>query len=207
MKKLFLIFSSLVLINAIADDLGTVGKTYPIAEPDMIDVIKNKAKMMVDNGQWDKIKQQSIENAKNRINNPAPVAGISHTKTERVIYYDPMFRVDEDIKDASGRVVAKAGYYNPLTFKPFPEELIFIDGADPVQVKWAVERFKGNTKKTKIVITSGSYISLDKKYKLWFYYDQNGKYTEKLGIKHVPATVNQEGKKIRINELVLNGDM
>ncbi|MCX8514756.1 MAG: type-F conjugative transfer system protein TraW [Burkholderiales bacterium] len=205
MKIISLICCLFPIVIAMADDLGTVGKTYPIAEPDMIEVIKNKAKTMVANGQWDKIKQQSIDSAKSKVYNPQPVIGITHTKKEQIIYYDPMFRVDEDIKDGQGHVIAKAGYYNPLTFKPFPEELIFIDGADQVQVEWAVARFKSNTKKTKIILTSGSYINLDKKYRIWFYYDQNGKYTEKLGIKHVPATVNQEGKKIRINELVLNG--
>jgi conjugal transfer pilus assembly protein TraW len=205
MQKIFIIMCFYVSLS-VADDLGVIGKTYSIAEPDMIEVIKSKAKLMMDNGQWDTIKKQAIDNAKNKIYHPSAVNGITHTKQAQTFYYDPMFKINDDITDGNGHVIAKAGYYNPLTFKPFPEELIFIDGADNVQVKWAVDRFHTNTKKTKIILTSGSFMELDKLHKIWFYYDQNGKYTEKLGIKHVPAIVNQDGKKIRVEELVLQGD-
>ena len=41
-------------------------------------------------------------------------------------------------------------------------------------------------------------------YKVWFYYDQNGTYTSKLNIKHVPAMVEQEGTQIKITELANN---
>ncbi len=35
------------------------------------------------------------------------------------------------------------------------------------------------------------------------YFDQNGVITGKFGIGHVPATVEQEGKMLRIREVVL----
>ncbi|MBY0379658.1 MAG: type-F conjugative transfer system protein TraW [Burkholderiales bacterium] len=208
MKIIVIGLISLFLINnVIAENLGVVGKTYPVIEPDMIEVIKAKAKSMMDNGQWDKIKQKTIADAKNQIENPQPVFGITHTREAKTIYYNPVFKVDKDITDANGKVIAHAGYYNPLTFKPFPEEFIFIDGSDEKQVDWAVKRFNSNNKKTKIILTSGSYISLDKKFRIWFYYDQNGRYTQKLGIKHVPAIVNQEGKQLRVDELLIDGDI
>ena len=47
-------------------------------------------------------------------------------------------------------------------------------------------------------------MELDKKHKVWFYYDQNGTYTSKLNIKHVPAMVEQEGVQIKITELTNN---
>ena len=184
--------------------MGIAGKTYPIAEPDMIDFIQTKAKTLVDSGKWDKIKQETIDRTKNKIDNPPAVVGITHTKTPLTTYYDPMFKVESDVTDAQGKLIAKAGYYNPLTFKPFPEELIFIDGEDEDQVNWAVNQFRSNTKKTKIILTSGSFMKLDKSYKIWFYYDQGGMYTKKLNIHHVPATVNQEGKQLRVDEVVIN---
>lgn len=203
-KKILLVFILIKLTYA--EDMGVVAKTYPIVEPDMIDYIKNRAKQMMDNGQWDAIKKKSIANAKNKIENPTPIAGIEHTKENKTFYYNPMFQLKKDLTDANGNLIAKAGWYNPLTFKPFNEELIFIDGNDPIQVSWAIDRYHSNTKKTKIILTSGSFLKLDKKYKVWFYYDQNGFYTSKFGIAHVPAIVNQAEKKLKVDEIRLPND-
>lgn len=187
-----------------ADNLGIVGKTYLITEPDLIDVIKAKAKNLIDTGQWAKLQEQTISRAKNQILNPPPLLNITDAKEPRTTYYDPTFLLNHDIFDAQGRMIAKKGYYNPLTYKPFLSELIFINGNNQKQIDWAVNRFKTNNKKTKIILVSGKYIDLDKRYKIWFYYDQNGKYTEKLGINHVPAIAYQDGKTIRIDEIPLS---
>ena len=44
-------------------------------------------------------------------------------------------------------------------------------------------------------------MDLDKKHKVWFFYDQNGKYTQKLNIKHVPAIVEQVEDELKITEI------
>jgi conjugal transfer pilus assembly protein TraW len=41
--------------------------------------------------------------------------------------------------------------------------------------------------------------------RLWrrpVYYDQQGQLVEKLGIRHVPALVSQEGRRLRIDEIL-----
>ena len=41
--------------------------------------------------------------------------------------------------------------------------------------------------------------------RLWkrpIFYDQQGKLVEKLGIRQLPALVSQEGKKLRIDEIL-----
>lgn len=171
----------------------------------MVEFIKGKARAMMDDGRWDKIKEETITNAKDKINNPPDIAGITNTTESKSFYYNPEFTLNKNLLDANGALLAKAGTYNPLTFKPFTEELIFINGKDPVQTKWAVDRFETNTKKTKIILTAGSYMDLDRKYKIWFFYDQGGTYTQKLHITKVPALVYQEGKRIRVDEVYLPG--
>ena len=58
----FLIF--MLISSCFADDLGVVGKIYPISEPDMIAWIKSKASAMIQNGQWQQIQTQAINKAK-----------------------------------------------------------------------------------------------------------------------------------------------
>lgn len=206
MKNVFLLLSLLMCeVTISAENLGVVGKTYQIIEPDLIDVIKDKAQNLIDNGQWAKIQEQTVARTKDKILNPPPLAGITDAKESATHYFNPSFYLDRDLFDPQGRLIAKRGVYNPLTYKPFQSELIFINGASQKQVNWAVNRFRTNNKKTKIILTAGKYIDLDKSYKIWFYYDQNGKYTSKLGITKVPSIAYQDGKQIRIDEIPMTG--
>lgn len=200
MRKIFMLIA---MMNCFADDLGVVGKTYPISEPDMIDWIKAKATHMVQTGQWQQIQNQAIAKVKQQINNPAPVSGITDAQVTNVRYYKPMIQVKEDITDTRGHIIVKAGNYNALRHKPFDVQLLFINGNNSKQVAWALAKHSESSR-TKIVLTQGSFMDLDKKHKVWFYYDQNGKYTQKLNITHVPAIVEQEIDQLKITEISNN---
>ena len=112
-----------------------------------------------------------------------------------------MIQIKQDLTDTKGHVIAKAGSYNALRYKPFDVQLLFINGNKSKQVDWALARNAESEVRTKIVLTQGSFMDLDKKYKVWFYYDQNGKYTQKLNITHVPAIVKQDGDQLKIMEI------
>jgi len=155
MKNVFLLLSLLMCeVTISAENLGVVGKTYPIIEPDLIDVIKGKAQNLIDNGQWAKIQEQTVAKTKDKILNPPSLAGITDAKESATHYFNPSFYLDRDLFDPQG---------------------------------------------------AGKYIDLDKSYKIWFYYDQNGKYTSKLGITKVPSIAYQDGKQIRIDEIPMTG--
>ena len=190
-----------IIAIANADNLGVVGKTYPVSEPDMIEWIKNKAAAMMKSGEWQRIQDKAIAGAKQQINHPAAVAGITDAQVNRVWYQKPMVQVKKDIKDSKSHVIAKAGNYNPLRYKPLDVQLLFINGNNPKQVEWALAKNAESGIRTKIVLTQGSFMNLDKKHKVWFYYDQGGRYTQKLAIKHVPAIVQQDGEQLKIAEI------
>ena len=204
--RLYLSFAIALLIasSCFADDLGVVGKTYPISEPDMIAWIKSKASAMIQNGQWQQIQTQAINKAKDQINHPVPVLGITDAQETRSWYYTPMVDLKENLTDGRGHVIAKAGNYHALRYKPFDVQLLFINGNNPKQVDWALAKNAESGIRTKIILTQGSFMDLDKKHKVWFYYDQNGKYTQKLNIKHVPAIVSQVGEQLKIMEIANN---
>lgn len=203
MKIRLLLTVALTWINYVgyAEDLGVVGKTYPILEPDMIEWIKFKADVMIKSGQWQQIQNKAISNAKNQINNPEPISGITDCFVNKTWYYKPMIQLKADLTDTKGHVIAKAGLYNALKYKPFDTQLLFINGNNAKQISWAINHAKNDGVKIKIVLTQGSFINLDKQYKIWFFYDQNGKYTQKLDIHHVPAIVVQDGEQLKITEL------
>ena len=54
----------------------------------------------------------------------------------------------------------------------------------------------------KLILTGGSYLDLMRRWKLAVFYDQQGHLTTQLGIQHVPALVTQDGKRLRIDELL-----
>ena len=70
--------------------------------------------------------------------------------------------------------------------------MLFIDGDDELQVKFAL---KGQAK---IILVKGSPLKLQRKEKIWIYFDQGGILTSKLGITQVPALVVQEGLQLKI---------
>lgn len=187
-----------------AEDLGRFGKVYEIIEPDMLHIIKKRAKQLVDHGKWQKIQQDAIIKAKNHILHPKPIMQISDAVENRVFYYDPSFMLQKDIKDHRQKIIARAGVYNPLDTQSFNLELLFINGENEDQVKWAVDIYKNSDKKVKIILTAGSFIELSRLHKIWFFYDQHGRYVNQLGIQHVPAKVAQEKNMLRIEELALH---
>jgi conjugal transfer pilus assembly protein TraW len=201
MKLKALLIFSVIFASIFAEDLGVVAKTYPIAEPDMIAWIKSKATTMMQNGEWQNLQTQTINNVKTKLNNPTPVAGISDATITKTWYYKPMIELKQPLTDTKGHLIAKKGMYNALKYKPFDTQLLFINGNNPKQVEWAINKNINDGVKTKIILTQGSFMNLDKKHKVWFFYDQQGRYTQKLKIEHVPAMVIQDGEELKITEI------
>lgn len=204
MKNLLKILLLGLSFHAAADDLGVIGKTYLINEPDMIEWIKSRASSMMKSGEWEQIQKQAIDRTRNYINHPPAIANITDASETKSWYYTPVVQLKEDLTDGQGHTIAKAGQYNALRYMPFDVQLLFINGDNPKQVEWALAKNKESDVSTKIVLTSGSFMDLDKEHKVWFYYDQGGKYTQKLNITHVPAIVKQDGTQLKITEISNN---
>lgn len=216
----WLIFCSPIYMKAIgvndsyAHDFGTHGHTFEIIEPDLLKQIEGKLIALEKNGELSKHKDILTQKAKKAIHTPEPVKGITKTTKDRIFYYDPSIIVPYDLKDHEGKTFHKAGTkINPLKFRSLSSPLIFIDGNDKAQVTWAqVSWTQGSWVETihlksgsfpKIILTSGSPFQLMEQWMQPVYFDQGGRLTTKLGIKHVPAIVTQEGLKLKITEIAL----
>ena len=190
--------------KAIARDYGQQGTVYPIVEVDFLQEIHHQLKTMEKNGKLaqfqNKLKTQMAE----KVNKPKPVAGIKETQFAKSWLFDPSVFLDHDLTDQKGQVFYRAGSkVNPLDHISLTKTLIFIDGDDETQVKWALKQDKIKKNKTKIILVKGAIIDLMKQTKIRLYFDQNGTLTKKFSIEHVPATVEQEGMKLRIKEVLL----
>ena len=134
---------------------------------------------------------------------PAPVASITKTTKARSFYYDPSIVVPYAITDADGKVIVTPGTrVNPLDTVSLSKALLFIDARDAAQVGRARNILDERGGKVKVILTGGSYLDLMRRWKRPVFYDQHGALTEKLGIRHVPALVSQEGKRLRIDEIL-----
>ena len=185
-----------------AEDLGTVGDTYAIAEPHLLNYIEQTLREKEKSGELAHLEEQAKSRVIDSIRNPKPLAGIKPTQTARTFYFDPSIKVEQNITDAKGNIVVPAGTTkNPLQVVSLSKHLLFFDGSDPQQVRHARALIDYYGGKVKPILVAGSYLDLMKAWQLSVYFDQQGVLTRKFGITQVPALVSQEGLRLRIDEL------
>lgn len=182
----------------------TLGPTYVIKEPNALKEIK--AKLLADekSGLLAKKMEEGKQRAIDYVKNPPPVEAITKADEHRVYYWDPSIQVNQDIKTPDGHYIARAGdKVNPLDKMAWSRMWIFIDGRDPQQVNAAKKLVASVNGIAKVILIGGSHIDISNKLGYVVYFDQAGVYSKKFGISHVPATIRQEGKRLRIDELKL----
>jgi conjugal transfer pilus assembly protein TraW len=188
-----------------ARDHGTVGQTFPIAEADLLTTIETRLRTLEANGGIERMNKVFAERSEARIRRPPKtVAGVTPASDAREWLYDPTITIDKDIRDPKGNLVAKAGHtVNPLDFVTMRQALVFVDGDSPEQMEWATKRYTDAN--AKIIMVNGSPIDAMTKRQRRFYFDQEGRLTGKLGIRHTPAVAEQDGRVVKLSEIVLRG--
>lgn len=188
-----------------AKDFGVMGEQFIIEEPDMLEVINNKLQVMESTGVLVQKQKEMISITEKYVERPTPLDHISKSKHDKSWLHDPSYIVAEDISDHRGRIIHKKGeIINPLDTQKLRHSLIFINGDDIEQVEWALKFSPKGTEDKKIILVNGSPTDLMKKYKTRFYFDQKGIITQRLGVKNVPAYVEQSDNKLKITETSLH---
>src|SRR6266545_7622101 len=85
-----------------AEDLGTVGETYAIAEPHLLNYIEQTLREKEKSGELAHLEEQAKSRVIDSIRNPKPLAGIKPTRTARTFYFDPSIKVGQNITDDKG---------------------------------------------------------------------------------------------------------
>jgi conjugal transfer pilus assembly protein TraW len=186
-----------------AEHLGVIGPVYPIAEPDLLQVILGRLREAQASGKLDALQREAQARARRAIEEPDPVTTVTKTTTPRSFHFDPSLTVPYAVTDAEGTVIVAPGTtVNPLDTVSLSKRLLFIDARDAEQVRRAEAIRAAHAGKLKVILTGGSYLDLMRRWHLPVYFDQHGHLTDKLGIRHVPAIVTQEGQRLRIDELL-----
>lgn len=185
-----------------ARDYGQQGTIFPVIETDLLSVIENKLAAMQASGAMDRANKTLAARTEARVKRPQPVKGIITTASPRSWTHDPTIMVEQDLRDAKGRVIiARGTRVNPLDTVPLRQRLIFLDGDDPAQVAWAMARTTAQS--AKLILVKGSPFTLMKAEQRRFYFDQSGTLTRHFGVRAVPAVVEQAGRALRVSEIVV----
>ena len=198
---LLLLFSSKAVV---AKDYGIQGTTYQITEKDFLKDIQEKLQAAQKDGKLAKFQNDLKTQMVTSVNSPKGVEGITKASTNREWFFDPSVSKPTDLADQTGKVFYRAGTkVNPLDYISMTQALIFIDGDDEAQVKWALKQHKQLKSKAKIILIRGKIIDLMRLKKVRLYFDQGGNLINKFSIKAVPAVVEQEGKMLKVREVAL----
>jgi len=185
-----------------ARDFGAVGQTFPVIETDLLSTIETRLRRADASGDLARVNGQFAKRAEAKVRRPTPVAGLAPTEHARAWDFDPTVTIGHDIRDQKGNLIASAGQrVNPLDFVVIRQDLVFVDGDDASQLEWATKRFTDT--KAKIIFVNGSPFETMTRAKRRFYFDQEGKLTQKFGIEHTPAIVSRAGRVMRVSEVVV----
>lgn len=185
-----------------ARDYGQLGQSFPVIEPDLLATIEARLHRAEASGELARTNALFAKRVEAKVRRPDPVPGISPTREPREWIYDPAVRLERDVRDQKGNLIAAAGQrINPLDFVTIRQALVFVQGDDPAQVAWATSRYPDLA--AKIIFVSGSPIEEMTARKRRFFFDQGGKLTGRFGIEHTPAVVRQDGRAMRVTEEVV----
>lgn len=186
-----------------AEDLGRQGRAWDIEEQDGVEQMLDKLRQMEKDGSLRSFQEGYRQDFIDRMNNPTPLAGISTASEPRTYLVDPSIVLDEPIVDDKGAMIAMPGTrINPFDYTAWSKSVVLIDARDPAQVAFVKERLEKHPK-DKIILVGGSFLELMRELNVRVYYDLNGAFTTRFGLRKVPAVVSQSGKSLLVQELVL----
>ncbi|MEM2160759.1 MAG: type-F conjugative transfer system protein TraW [Candidatus Nitrosotenuis sp.] len=180
-----------------AKNLGAMGVVYPVEEQDLLNAIQTEA--TINNKEFQKQWNIQIQQAMDR---PQPV-GLSKTQKSRVWFFDPSVTLPFDLHDQTGNTIISANQViNPLSSYALNETLIFYNADDADQVKWTQEIIHDLKSNYKLILVGGSVIQQTQLLHKPVYFDQQGRLSERFQLQHVPAIITQDGKRLKVSEVL-----
>lgn len=185
-----------------AKDFGTHGPVWPIAEPNLLEVIYERLTEMEQSGAIAEMQREMQDMTRAYVNRPRPVLGLTKATVGRSFEVDLSITLERDLVDHQGRVFATQGtQINPLHFSHFNKRIVILDGDDPAQVQFALS--SGNELDTLLVLTNGAPLELMRAHGRRFYFDQNAQIVEAFQIERVPSVVERGSDRMRVSEIPL----
>lgn len=194
-------FLILLLISrfSYSANLGVIGTTFPVAELSLMKFIESNQ---------DVIQKEWKSKVSEHTNRPKPL-NLKRTNRTYTHFYKPVIVLQNDLLDEKGEVLwPKGTRVNALdNMSSYAPHWILFNADDNAQILFAKRMLK-NYKKAKVILTGGAIDKAESELLSPIYFDQGGRITDKLGIKHVPAFVERFKDSLKISEVAIseNGD-
>ncbi|WP_084438936.1 conjugal transfer protein TraW [Sphingobium sp. TCM1] len=164
---------------------STIGRTWPIAEPDAMAEIEARAarapslvSRLGPRSSWSALQ----------------AAPLMQARVDRVRSLVPFYTVEEDIRLPDGRLLYPKGFtFNPLDYVSLPQRLVIVH---PRDLGWALKQARFTDF---ILLTAGDALDLSERSgRPLFILEERVK--ERLGLTVAPVIVAQQGKKLVLTE-------
>lgn len=182
----------------VTKDLGTVGETYPVVEPDIVAQLRERAIQKSPEEQ-----HRLIERMKKY--QPADIHHLPRATKDKITLIDMTYTLDHDLIDGEGEIIYPRGYtFNPLDYVPFSGGLVIIDGNDPRQVGWFTRSPYAKNHQARLLITGGyAYELVEQLQRSVFYLTDE--IAKRLHLTAVPTVIVRKGDKLQVREFFISG--
>jgi len=182
---------------AVIKNLGTVGETFFVKEPDILAELKQRA-----------VANQSREQMLDQIKNyqPAGLHTLPRAKSDKTFQVAMTYTLDRDLLDGDGKIIYPMGYtFNPLDYISFPGGLVIIDGEDTSQVKWFKASPYFENHQARLLLSSGHAADLIETLQRPVFYLTDD-IAGRLQLAAVPSVVIQKEGKLQVQEFYVPTD-
>jgi conjugal transfer pilus assembly protein TraW len=184
------------------ENLGVIGPVYVIAEESALDTIMRRLKEKQRSGELKRIEQQAVKRAVDGAKNPAPVAGLTKVMARSSQLLDPTVVYQQAVTTDEGQIVVPAGArVNPLLVTRLTKRLVFFDGRDPAQSEAVRKLVVKHAAAVKPILVAGSWYDTAKAWKTQVYFDQQGRLSQRFGVRAVPTVISQQGAMLLREEV------
>jgi conjugal transfer pilus assembly protein TraW len=177
-------------------DLGVVGKTYPVVEPDVVAELKEEAarkNRFGDNAFLERMKTYQ----------PEDIHHLPRATMGRTFLVDMTYTLDRDLLDGDGKVIYPKGFtFNPLDYVSFSGGMLVIDGNDSAQIKWFKETPYADNHQVRLLLSDGYAYELINQFKRSVFY-LTDEIADRLHLSAVPALVIQKGDRLQVREFLV----
>lgn len=183
---------SLAVVTAAALAEGqrlTLGDTYPIAEPDALAEIQERAGRV----DWQAKMQQPMDRY-----SAFQSATLPYASEDRERLFDPTYTLPHDIVDGKGMVIYPAGTtINVYARISMPGRVVVI-GPEPAHYRWLAETVKP-TAQDVVLLANGNAVAVRVAHELPVHL-LDERMIERFGLQAAPAVVSQAGTMLKVVE-------
>jgi len=177
--------------------LGTVGKVYPVVEPDALAEIREAA-LRVD---WEKVIDRKKKLAMIKKFKPSDLHPLPVAKADKSFLVDMTYTLDADIPDGKGGVLYPKGFsFNPLDYVNLTSVLIVIDAADRQQVDWFKSSPYAEDYRSRLILSGGDYYDLIEELSRPVFYLADT-VARRLQLAVVPSVIRQQDNMLQVKEV------